>query len=98
MKTYCIINFKLTLINFISQLLIPSESTFIMKKTYLFILLFTSIIKVSYAQQLVDGGANSSFSQPQPFLFTISTLNPQGRNWSLNYSGGYGERTVTPLG
>ncbi|WPV00372.1 hypothetical protein SNE26_01155 [Mucilaginibacter sp. cycad4] len=55
-----------------------------MKKTYLFIFLFVSIFKVSYAQQLPAGdAANSTFSQPQPFLFTVSTLNPQGRNWSL---------------
>lgn len=70
-----------------------------MKKVYLLIFLFVLILKVSYAQQQPAGDvANSTFSQPQPFLFTITTLNPQGRNWSLNYSGGYGERTVTPLG
>lgn len=37
-------------------------------------------------------------TQPQPFLFTINTLNPAARGWSLNYNGGYGQRTVTPLG
>ena len=31
-------------------------------------------------------------------MFTINTLNPAARGWSVNYSGGYGERTVTPLG
>ncbi len=41
---------------------------------------------------------NASMAQPQPFLFTINTLNPAARGWSLNYNGGYGERTVTPLG
>lgn len=39
-----------------------------------------------------------AMAQPQPFLFTINTLNPTARGWSLNYNGGYGERTVTPLG
>lgn len=42
--------------------------------------------------------ASASMGQPQPFLFTINTLNPAARGWSVNYSGGYGERTVTPLG
>lgn len=41
---------------------------------------------------------NEGLAQPQPFLFTINTLNPSARGWSLNYSGGYGQRTVTPLG
>src|SRR6185437_6977600 len=41
---------------------------------------------------------SASMEQPQPFLFTINTLNPAARGWSVNYSGGYGERTVTPLG
>ncbi|MGN6394217.1 MAG: hypothetical protein ACTHMI_01545 [Mucilaginibacter sp.] len=42
--------------------------------------------------------SNEGFAQPQPFLFTVNTLNPSARGWSLNYSGGYGQRTVTPLG
>lgn len=48
------------------------------------------------AQNVNDG--NITFSQPQPFLFTINTLNPSAHGWSLNYAGGYGENTVTPLG
>ena len=39
-----------------------------------------------------------AMTQPQPFLFTVNTLNPEARGWSLNYNGGYGQRTVTPLG
>ena len=49
--------------------------------------------------QSVDGKpAGGSLSNPQPFLYTLNSLNPDARHWSLNYSGGYGQYTVTPLG
>ncbi len=68
-------------------------------KNYLSIIILTLIGSYCSAQQLAQPGIqNSTFAQPQPFLYTISTLNPEGRNWSVNYSGGYGERTITPLG
>lgn len=41
---------------------------------------------------------NVSFQQPQPFLFTINTLNVEARHWTVNYQGGYGQNTITPLG
>ncbi|HEY4194509.1 MAG TPA: hypothetical protein VGM63_03180, partial [Mucilaginibacter sp.] len=50
------------------------------------------------AQMINQQMGNVSMEQPQPFLFTINTLNPAARSWSLNYAGGYGQRTVTPLG
>lgn len=48
--------------------------------------------------QTLSQEPTSSLAQPQPFLFTINTLNPAARAWSFNYSGGYGQNTVTPLG
>ncbi|HEY4328038.1 MAG TPA: hypothetical protein VGN20_28900 [Mucilaginibacter sp.] len=50
------------------------------------------------AQTINEGLKGSSFAQPQPFLFTVTTLNPAARQWSLNYSGGYGQNTATPFG
>jgi len=69
------------------------------KKIYLPLFFLMLIIECCQAQQLMQTTPqNSTLEQPQPFLFTINTLNPSGRNWSVNYSGGYGEHTVTPLG
>src|ERR1700742_4479821 len=59
------------------------------------VFILTGIIK---AQTINPSLGNPAMDQPQPFLFTINTLNPAARGWSLNYSGGYGQRTVTPLG
>ncbi len=58
-------------------------------------LLFGTSLK---AQTINPTLASVSMAQPQPFLFTINTLNPAARGWSVSYFGGYGERTVTPLG
>jgi hypothetical protein len=69
-----------------------------MKKIYLLALSILVFCDFCKAQQMEPGLQPATFQQPQPFLYTINTLNPGGRNWSLNYSGGYGERTVTPLG
>ncbi len=68
-----------------------------MKKIYLILLLLTLFIAVK-AQTINPQLSNTSIAQPQPFLFTVNTLNPSARGWSLNYSGGYGQHTVTPLG
>jgi hypothetical protein len=68
-----------------------------MKKIYLLISLFT-IFVAAKAQTINPQLLNTSIAQPQPFLFTINALNPAARGWSLNYSGGYGQHTVTPLG
>jgi len=50
------------------------------------------------AQTINQQQGTPAMTQPQPFLFTVNTLNPAARGWSLNYNGGYGQRTVTPLG
>lgn len=50
------------------------------------------------SQGTAQPGTNISFQQPQPFLFTINTLNVAARSWSINYQGGYGENTIIPLG
>jgi hypothetical protein len=70
-----------------------------MKNIYfLFVLLFL-LTAATKAQQINPGKlSQGSFSQPQPFLFTINTLNPSSRGWSLNYSGGFGQNAITPLG
>jgi hypothetical protein len=70
-----------------------------MRKIYAAITLFFMLSGFCRAQQLMKTtSAAATFEQPQPFLFTVNTLNPSGRNWSINYSGGYGEHTVTPIG
>ncbi|HWZ04304.1 MAG TPA: hypothetical protein VNX40_11890 [Mucilaginibacter sp.] len=67
------------------------------RKIYTTLLLLLSVSYVLKAQSNDDSGLGS-LSQPQPFLYTINALNPAARHWSLNYSGGYGQYTVTPLG
>jgi len=62
------------------------------------LLLLISISFVIKAQSINGGLTGSSFEQPQLFLFTVTTLNPAARQWSLNYSGGYGHNTLTPVG
>jgi len=68
------------------------------RKTYLILLLLLSLTDLIKAQSLSQDPVNGSLTQPQPFLYTINGLNPAARHWSLNYSGGYGQYTVTPLG
>ena len=68
------------------------------KKLHLFIILVFIFPFAVKAQMINQQLGNVSMEQPQPFLFTINTLNPAARGWSLNYAGGYGQRTVTPLG
>jgi hypothetical protein len=68
------------------------------KKIQLIALIVMTLPFVVKAQTINPQMASGSMQQPQPFLFTINTLNPAARGWSLNYSGGYGQRTVTPLG
>ncbi|MDR3693960.1 hypothetical protein [Mucilaginibacter sp.] len=67
-------------------------------KIYFSLFLLLSISYFVKAQSFDDGSGSGSFTQPQPFLYTINALNPAARHWSLNYSGGYGQYTVTPLG
>jgi len=68
------------------------------RKTYLTLFLLLSISFMLKAQTMDGGLTNSSLSQSQPFLYTMNGLNPAAQHWSLNYSGGYGQYTVTPLG
>ncbi len=68
------------------------------RKIYLTLFLLLSISFMLKAQTMDDGMINSSLTQSQPFLYSINALNPAARHWSLNYSGGYGQYTVTPLG
>jgi len=67
------------------------------RKIYLSLFLLFLVSSVLKAQSADDLGGGS-LAQPQPFLYTINALNPTARHWSLNYSGGYGQYTVTPLG
>jgi len=70
-----------------------------MKRIYLIVLL-SGLLSAGLvrAQNIAIPAANVAADQPQPFLFTINTLNAASRGWSLNYSGGYGQHTVTPIG
>jgi len=65
-----------------------------------YLLVFMGLVLpfLANAQTFNAQQSTPAMAQPQPFLFTINTLNPTARSWSLNYNGGYGERTVTPLG
>lgn len=69
-----------------------------MKKKYLFSAVICLVAMAACAQTINPTLPGEGLAQPQPFLFTINALNPSARGWSLNYSGGYGQRTVTPLG
>jgi len=68
------------------------------KKLLLLSLSFAAFFGAANAQVSDQLQAQLAMQQPQPFLFTINTLNPSARGWSLNYSGGYGQHTITPLG
>jgi len=68
------------------------------RKIYFSLFILLSINGALKAQTLDRDIAGASLTQPQPFLYTINGLNPAARHWSLNYSGGYGQYTVTPLG
>lgn len=68
------------------------------RKIYLCLFLLLSLTSLVNAQTAEQDTYNSTLTQPQPFLYTINGLNPAARHWSLSYSGGYGQYTVTPLG
>ncbi len=69
------------------------------KKLSLSLLIAGFILPMSAKAQIVSPGLPGAvMAQGQPFLFTINTLNPAARGWSLNFNGGYGEHTVSPLG
>jgi hypothetical protein len=68
------------------------------KRFYPLFFLFIISPFLGNAQTFNPQQATRLMPPPQPFLFTTNTLNPDTRGWSLNYGGGYGERTVTPLG
>jgi len=45
------------------------------------------------------GAAGSAAAQPQPFLFTVTTLpSPSEQRWSVRYEAGYAERSSEPFG
>jgi hypothetical protein len=68
-----------------------------MKKVfYALTILVFAVFKLE--AQNAPQGNSLAFQQPQPFSFTVNTLNVAARSWSMNYLGGYGEHTVTPLG
>ncbi|HEY9002375.1 MAG TPA: hypothetical protein VIM89_13540 [Mucilaginibacter sp.] len=70
-----------------------------MKKNLYTLVILSFILPLTIQAQTINPQLGTpAMAQPQPFLFTINTLNPAARGWSLNYNGGYGERTVTPLG
>ena len=69
-----------------------------MTKKYLFSAMICLLAMAACGQTINPALPSEGLAEPQPFLFTINTLNPSARGWSLNYSGGYGQRTVTPLG
>jgi len=64
-------------------------------QSFVFLLLNTFVLR---AQMIDEKIKNNLFAPPQTFLFTTTTLNPLVRQWSLNYSGGYGQNTVAPVG
>ena len=51
--------------------------------------------------QILEESPNHSqnfLSSVQPYLFSVTTLTPEMQSWSLDYSGGYGERVSSPFG
>ncbi|HTK21371.1 MAG TPA: hypothetical protein VL442_17755 [Mucilaginibacter sp.] len=70
-----------------------------MRKNLYTLVILSFILPLTIQAQTINPQLEASgIAQPQPFLFTVNTLNPAARGWSLNYAGGYGQRTVTPLG
>jgi hypothetical protein len=67
-------------------------------RIYPVVLLLVSISFALKAQTENEGLNSDVLAQPQPFLYAVNGLNPAARHWSLNYSGGYGQNTVTALG
>ena len=71
----------------------------LMRKNFYTLVILSFILPLGIQAQTINPQQRiPAVEQPQPFLFTINTLNPAARGWSLNYNGGYGQRTVTPLG
>jgi opacity protein-like surface antigen len=68
------------------------------RNIYLTLVLLIAATSLLNAQSIDQEPVGGSLSQPQPFLYSINSLNPAARHWSINYSGGYGQYTVTPLG
>ena len=68
------------------------------RKIYLVLLVVLAVNVGTKAQMMSEGLSGGSLAQPQPFLYTLNSLSPGARHWSLNYSGGYGQYTVSPLG
>ena len=61
--------------------------------------LIAGIIGTSTMAQNLSESDNFTIKRtPEPFLFSISTLTPEDLKWSLDYSGGYGERVSGPFG
>ncbi len=53
---------------------------------------------ITQAQTINQKQTFSSAESMQPFLFTLNTISRGEHKLILNYSGGYGERAVSPLG
>lgn len=67
------------------------------KKQFIFLLTIlwcTSVV----AQNTIENSNLSTKRTPEPFLFSTSTLTPEDLKWSLDFSGGYGERVSGPFG
>ncbi len=48
--------------------------------------------------EITYAGNDKISKAPQPFLFSVTTLTPDTRPWSVNYAGTYGERVSDPFG
>ena len=69
------------------------------KELYLILLLLTlSLAGKAQNDHSINPTGNFVTAAPQPFLFSVNTLTGNSPYWSLNYSGSYGERTLTPFG
>ncbi|NOW93913.1 hypothetical protein [Mucilaginibacter sp. SG564] len=71
-----------------------------MKKTLYLVLSLVLSGVAAMAQNAgpINPTGNFKMAAPQPFLFSVNTLTGSSPYWSLNYSGSYGERTLTPFG
>jgi len=70
-----------------------------MKKQYLTILTLLLTTLITNAQQFPFGNKPATSTETtQPFLFSVTTLTANAPQWSLNYSGSYGENTASPFG
>ena len=69
-----------------------------MKKQILAFLIFGIIGIPAIVQGQNERNIFTVNSNPEPFLFSVTTLTPEDQKWSLDYSGSYGDQVEGAMG